>query len=36
MGYTPCWYLSRHKNQTITVGGIPKRLDTLLARADFQ
>ena len=36
MGYTPCWYLTRHKNQTISVGSISKRLDTLLARADFQ
>ena len=25
MGYAPCWYLSRHKNQTITVGSIPRR-----------
>jgi hypothetical protein len=25
MGYPPCWYLSRHKNQTITVGSIPRR-----------
>jgi hypothetical protein len=24
MGYAPCWYLSRHKNQTITVGSIPR------------
>ena len=37
MGYAPCWYLSRHKNQTITVGGIAgERLDTLRIRADFQ
>jgi hypothetical protein len=23
MGSSPCWYLTRHKNQTITVGSIP-------------
>jgi hypothetical protein len=37
MGYAPCWYLSGHKNQTVTVGSIPReRLDTLRIRADFQ
>jgi hypothetical protein len=22
LGYTPCWYLTRHKNQVITVSGL--------------
>jgi hypothetical protein len=26
MGYAPCWYLTRHRNQTITVGSIPKTM----------
>ena len=37
MGSAPCWYLSRHKNQTITVGSVLReRPDTLRVRADFQ
>jgi hypothetical protein len=31
LGYTPCWYLSRHKNQEISVGEIvPPRLRKIL------
>ena len=25
LGYTPCWYLTRHRNQVIKVGNIPSR-----------
>ena len=28
MGYAPCWYLTRHKWQTIPVGSLPGRFDT--------
>ena len=28
MGYAPCWYLVRHKNETIPVGNIPRRFAT--------
>lgn len=28
MGYAPCWYLVRHKTETITVGSIPGRFAT--------
>ena len=28
LGYTPCWYLTRHKSETITVGSIPGRFAT--------
>lgn len=28
LGYAPCWYLTGHRNQTITVSGLPGRFAT--------
>jgi len=34
LGYTPCWYLTRHKNQVISVSALHRRFVTTQAETN--